>query len=99
MGQQLKGILMSTVDMRAEMHQMIDEVDNALLEAIHAMLGTYKKRQEEDPIVGYEIDGTPLTLSTLEKQADEAVAQVERGEYITLEELEKESEQWLTRTK
>lgn len=90
---------MSTVDMRAEVHQMIDEVDIALLEAIHAMLGTYKKRQEEDPIVGYEIDGTPLTLSTLEKQADEAVAQVERGEYITLEELEKESEQWLTRTK
>ena len=96
MGQQLKGILMSTVDMRAEVHQMIDEVDNALLEAIHAMLGAYKKRQEEDPVVGYEIDGTPVKLSTLEKQADEAV---EKGEYITLEELEKESEQWLTRTK
>jgi len=96
---QLKRMLMSTVEMRTEVHQMIDEVDNTLLEAIHAMLGTYKKRQEEDPIVGYEIDGTPVTLSTLEQQADEAIAQVERGEYITLKELKKESELWLTRTK
>ncbi|PTM13830.1 MAG: hypothetical protein DA408_05065 [Bacteroidetes bacterium] len=96
---QLKQMLMSATEIRAEVHQMIDEVDDNLLEAIHAMLGTYKKRQEEDPIVGYEIDGTPITVSTLEQQADEAVAQVERGEYITLEELAKESEEWLTRTK
>ena len=95
---QLKQMLMSATEIRAEVHQMIDEVDNNLLEAIHAMLGTYKKGQE-DPVVGYEIDGTPITISTLERQADEAVAQVERGEYITLEELEKESEEWLTRTK
>ena len=90
---------MSTVEMRAEVHEMIDDVDGVLLEAIHAMLDTYTKRQAEDPIVGYEIDGTAITLSTLERQADEAMAQVARGEYITLAELEKESEEWLTRTK
>ncbi|NBC06155.1 MAG: hypothetical protein GVY26_03075 [Bacteroidetes bacterium] len=90
---------MSTVEMRAKVHKMIDEVDNTLLEAIHAMLETYQKRQEDDPVVGYEVDGTPVTASTLEKQADEAMEQVARGEYITLAELEKESEQWLKRTK
>jgi hypothetical protein len=88
---------MSTVEIRAKVHQMIDEVDHALLEAIHAMLETYQKR-EEDPTVGYEVDGRPITTSTLEEQADEAMGQVARGEYITLAELEKESEKWLKRT-
>ncbi|MCR9055272.1 MAG: hypothetical protein NXI26_25730 [bacterium] len=82
---------MSTVEMRGKVHQIIGEVDPAPLEAIHAMLETYQKRREDDPVVGGELDGTPITASTLEQQADDAIEQVARGEYITLEELEKES--------
>jgi hypothetical protein len=89
---------MSAVEMREEVHQLIDQLDDRLLEAVHAMLGIYVQK-EVDPVVGYEADGTPITASTLEQQADEAVTQIERGEYTTLEELEKESEQWLKRTK
>ena len=92
-------MLMSTVDMRAEVHQMIDEVDNALLEAIHAMLGTYKKRQEKDPIVSYDIDGTPRTSSELTAMLDEQVESGLRGEYTSIENLRKESDQWLTSIK
>ena len=96
-----KLMLMSTVEMRAEIDNLLNIVQDkneSFLKVVHSMLETYVKEQE-DPIVGYEIDGTAITLSTLEKQADEAVAEVERGEYTTLEELEKESELWLTRTK
>lgn len=89
---------MSAGEMREEVHQLIDQLDDRLLEAVHAMLGIYVQK-EVDPVVGYEADGTPITASTLEQQADEAVTQIERGEYTTLEELEKESEQWLKRTK
>ena len=89
---------MSAVEMREQVHQLIDQLDERLLKAVHAMLGTYVQKYV-DPIVGYEADGTPITASTLEQQADEAVTQIERGEYTTLEELEKESEQWLKRTK
>lgn len=85
--------------MRTEVHQMIEEADDALLEAIYAILEGHKKQHESDSIVGYELDGTPITLATLEQQADEAMAQVRRGEYTTLAELEKESEQWLTHIK
>jgi predicted GTPase len=92
-------MIMSTVEMRGKVHQIIGEVGPTLLEAIHAMLETYQKRREDDPVVGYELDGTPITASTLEQQADDAIEQVARGEYITLEELEKESEEWLKRTK
>jgi hypothetical protein len=77
-----------------EFSRTIDQLDDRLLEAAHAMLGT-SVQKEVDPVVGYEADGTPITASTLEQQADEAVTQIERGEYTTWEELEKESEQWL----
>lgn len=56
----LKRMIMSTVAMR-------DKVDPVLLEAIHAMLETYQKRQLDDPVRGYELDGTPVTASTLEQ--------------------------------
>ena len=55
-----KRMIMSTVAMRAK-------VDPVLLEAIHAMLETYQKRQLDDPVRGYELDGTPITASTLEQ--------------------------------
>jgi len=91
---QLKRMLMSTVEMRTEVHQMIDEVDNALLEAIHAMLGTYKKRQEEDLILGYDADGKPLHVNEAKKLFKAELEGVKRGEYMTIEEFEKESETW-----
>ena len=88
---------MSTVEMRAEIDGWLDAIqksDQSLFKAVHAMLGTYAKEQD-DPILGYEVDGTPVTASAFLKQADEAMEAVERGEYITAEELEKESAKWL----
>lgn len=62
------------------------------------MLSTYVQEQK-DPIIGYETDGTPVTASAFLEQADEAMVAVERGEYITFEQLEKKSEEWLELTK
>jgi hypothetical protein len=89
---------MSTVEMRTEVHKMIDEIDDALLAAVHALLGAYKQQQKE-AVIGYEVDGTPITAAAFLERADELMAEVERGEYVTLEELEQESESWLKRTK
>jgi trehalose/maltose hydrolase-like predicted phosphorylase len=89
---------MSTVEMRSEVHKMIDEIDDAFLAAVHALLGTYKQQQKE-AVIGYEVDGTPITAAAFIEQADELMAEVERGEYVTLKELEQESESWLKRTK
>lgn len=90
---------MNIVDVRAEVHQMIDKADYVLLEAIYAMLEVYQKHQAEQTVVGYEADGKPITAASLEEQASKAITQVKQGEYISLEELEKESEQWLKPTK
>jgi len=91
---------MSTVEMRDKVHQMIDEVDNTLLEAIHAMLETYQKREEDDPIVSYDlVTGTPRSASELTAILEEEVAAVRRGDFTTFEDFQKESAQWGQRTK
>lgn len=92
---------MSAAEIRSEIDNLLDRVQDkneSFLKVVHSMLSTYVQEQE-DPIIGYEVDGTAITVSTFLEQADKAMADVERGEYITLEELKKESEQWLTLTK
>ena len=63
------------------------------------MLGTYKKRQKEDPIVSYDVDGTPRTASELTAILDAEVEMVKKGEYVTIEEFQKQSSKWGPNTK
>lgn len=53
---------MSTVEKRTEVHQMVDEIDSAFLDVVYAMLDTYKK-QQEDSIIGYNVNGDPMYAS------------------------------------
>jgi hypothetical protein len=94
-------MLMSAIELRTEIDDLLDKVqdqDESFLKVVHSMLSTYVKEQK-DPILGYETDGTPVTTSAFLAQADEAMAAVERGEYTTFAQLEKESEEWLKLTK
>lgn len=94
-------MIVSAVEIRAEIDNLLDKVQDkneSFLKVVHSMLSSYVQGQE-DPVIGYETDGTPVTVSAFLEQADKAMAAVERGEYITLEQLKKESEEWLNRTK
>ncbi len=94
-------MIMSAVEIRTEIDNLLDKVqdqDESFLKVVYSVLCTYVQEQK-DPTLGYETDGTPFTASAFLAQADEAMAAVERGEYITLEQLEKESEEWLKPTK
>jgi hypothetical protein len=46
-------------------------------------------QNKENPVVGYEINGTPITRALLKQQLQESIFQVEAGEFTTDEELEK----------
>lgn len=94
----IKQMLMSTVDRRAKVHEMIDEVDTSFLEVVHVMLETYKK-QQEDPIEGYDVYGNPLRTSELMDKYEKGLAEVETGNYITVEELREKTKEWLSNTK
>lgn len=93
---QVKSMFMSAVEMREQVHELIDQLDDRLLEAVYAMLETYMQK-EEDPVLGYETDGTPVTASVFLEQAEEAVAEAKAGKGITVEELRNRSEEWLNR--
>ena len=84
---------MSTAETRTALHQMIDKMDGRFLEAIHLIVSAYQSKGDE--IVGYRVgSGEPVYKSTLVDELDASVERVHAGEFITLEELEKEAEQW-----
>lgn len=91
-------MLMSTAEIRSEIDRYLDMVkDESFLKVVHSILGTYIK--EKEAIISYDIDGTPLTATELEAILDKEVEAGRRGEYTTLEELRKESDEWLESTR
>ncbi|PCE64848.1 hypothetical protein [Sediminicola luteus] len=76
-------------------------IETTKLELMQLLLQTQKmsvlqqiKEVFEKDIVAYTVDGRPLTKSAYKKELLESEAQIARGEFITQEDLEKESENW-----
>ncbi len=85
---------MSATQIKEEIRAYLDEVDESLLKAVHAMLSTYAK-EEEDPIIGYDVEGTPMRASEAKVEFKKRLEAVDQGAYLTLEELKKESKTWI----
>ncbi|MCK5138140.1 MAG: hypothetical protein KAR19_20325 [Bacteroidales bacterium] len=81
---------MGTVELRKEVRSYIDKADERFLRMVDAM----RKEYEEPDVVGYEVDGTPITQEDLKKRVKAASARVKAGHYTTQEDLEKEMESW-----
>lgn len=91
----IKQTLMSTVDMRKEVATWLEELDDNFLAAVHAMVGTYVKKQD-DSIVGYRV-GTkePILASEADEAFEAVVEDVKAGNYTEIDDLLKErSERW-----
>lgn len=90
---------MSTVEMKAEIPLLLEQVEDNFVEAIHTLLKTHTvvKQEEEVPLIGYDMEGNSLFDSVEEMKVEyrRRVEAMERGEYVTLEELKKESLTWL----
>ena len=59
----------------------------SIIEKINSIL-------EKEMIVGYTVEGNPLTKEAYNKRLQKAEEQIALGDYLTQEELEKESENW-----
>ncbi|MDX2432543.1 MAG: hypothetical protein QNK35_16510 [Bacteroides sp.] len=81
---------MGTAELRKEVQSLIEKADKGFLKKVFAL----SKEHDNAIVVGYEVDGTPITQEDLIKQAREASAQVRAGNYISQEDLEKEMENW-----
>ena len=79
---------MSSLEIRHEIDFFLGQVkDESFLKVLHSMLGTYVQEQE-DPIIGYETDGTAVRASVAKAQFAEDLNKPE--EFISLEDFEKE---------
>lgn len=93
---------MSTAELRSKIDGFLNQVDDNFLKVVHAMLETYveeKSKDEEltDEQIGAIVaasDHKPMTKEALHAEIREGFQQIERGEYYTVEELEKDMEQW-----
>lgn len=90
---------MSVVEIRSKVHQIIDRLDEGFLNVVHSMLDTYIQQQKADPVIGYDIDGTPKHSTVMETEMRLQVDAAKRGEFTTLENLRKESDEWLAAIK
>lgn len=52
------------------------------------------KEYKKPVIVGYNVDGTPITQQGLKSRVKAASKRVKSGDYIAQEEVEKEVENW-----
>lgn len=79
---------MSLETVRLGVLQKVMNISTAsLLEKIDRLL-------EDELIVGYTVEGKPLTKASYNLRLAEAEEQLVSGQYTTQEDLEKESENW-----
>ncbi len=85
-------MIMKSAEIKEYIHQNIDKLDSRFLQAMYAMMQSYIS--DENSIVGYRVDGEPISKRELKSSVLEAEKRIEAGEYTTQEDLEKESETW-----
>lgn len=84
---------MSVQTIKQSIHQMIDKINNEdLLQAYLKIIEV--GFEKEEGIIGYTTKGIPLTKEELIKNAKAASARVKSGDYVSQEDLEKESGDW-----
>ena len=83
---------MNTIQKRdyihSHLHQVDENVVNDMFEKVYAII------ENNDPILGFETSGVPITKKVLQKRLKEAKDSIDSGNYITHEDLKKESENW-----
>lgn len=85
---------MTTMDIKEDILTAINKADSRLLRLINALIKSYHEAEQEEEIVAHTVDGKPLTLAEYRQDIMKAEAEIDRGEYITQEDLEKEVRSW-----
>lgn len=92
---------MSTQQIKEDLYRQIEQADNRFLRILHAMTIAYSAEHQEEEISDNEIeeicgntDYKPMTKAELKAELDEANAEFDKGEFVTIEELRKETELW-----
>ena len=77
-------------ELKEELHNYIDHADERFLKMVYAMSREYKA----PTVIGYNVDGPPITRKELAQRVTSASKRVKSGNFITQEDIEKEVENW-----
>jgi len=82
---------MTITEQREHAPKLLAQVDDEFFAAVYAMLETYVRlKQNQDPIVGYEADGTAVRASVAQAQFAEDLSKPE--EFMTIDDFAQELE-------
>jgi hypothetical protein len=81
---------MNIVEKRDYIHSHLHFADDILINELYRKIQSAIKRKTL--IVGYEADGKKITANKFLADLKEAESQIKNGDFLTLEELEKEAE-------
>lgn len=82
------------MDIQAEKLLLIEELARVQDVQIIKQIKQLLLQQKKNPTTGYDISGNPITRKQLIARIEKADNRIDNGEYITQEDLEKESENW-----
>jgi len=91
---------MKVQQLRQNLHLQIDQADPSLLRILNTLVSAYIREQtlqnsiSKDDIPSYNFSRKPLTAEDLKAEIQESRAAYEKGNYYTLEDLEKDMETW-----
>ena len=83
---------MKTLEKRDYIHSHLHLTNEDFINEVYQKMRS--SLEKGNPVVGYGASGEPIKKSQFIADIKEAEAQIERGEYLTIEELEQESGQW-----
>ena len=81
---------MGVPELRKELLDYINQADERFLKMVYAMSKEYRK----PAVVGYNVDGSPITKEDLVKRVTSASKRVKSGDFVSQEDVEKEVENW-----
>ncbi len=81
---------MTTLQKKTKIKKYIEQkADERFLNIVYAIM-----EADTNLIVGYTADGKPLTRQEAKERLKKAEARINKGQYITQDELEKEAANW-----
>ena len=84
--------VMEALEKRDYIHSHLHLINEKIIDEMYQKM--YSKIEDKNSIVGYDAFGKPITKQQLLSDLEEAERQIERGDYVTIEELEAESKSW-----
>ena len=85
-------IIMGTLEKRDFIHSHLHQIDEEFINEVYQKMQA--KIENDNPVVGYSAFGAPITKKHLLADLKEAESEIERGDFVTIEELEEEAKNW-----